>query len=389
VRRAAILLCLLLGGCSLGGDDERDESRADRPTTVQRTKVQVVESQGGGMDATALYERLSPGVVTILSRFKEGSLLGQGSAGLGSGFVIDEEGHIATNAHVITTGQPPRLRRAREVFVELADGDRVEAEIVGADPESDVGLVKIDPGGLSLTPLRLGSSARLRVGSPVAAIGSPFGERQSLSVGVISAVDRAIESLTAFRISNAIQTDAAINQGNSGGPLLGSRGEVIGINAQIKSESGGGEGVGFAVPVDTARRSLDQLREDGKVEYGFVGVSTQDLYPQLAEHLDLEVRRGALVAEVEKDGPADDAGIEAASDTTEFQGVENVPKGGDVIVGVEGRPVRAADDLSELVALRRPGSKVTLEVERDGGRRDVEVTLEARPDRPPRTAPRR
>ena len=386
MRRAVVLLALLAGGCSVGDSDDGDD-RPGGERRVETTRVQVVEGLGdkGGFDAAEIYKRLAPGVVTVISTFPgRAELLDRdGEAGLGSGFVLDGNGYVATNAHVVTTGETPRIRRARQVFVEFADGNRVPARIVGHDPNSDVALLKVDPGGLSLTPIDLGSSARLVVGAPVAAIGSPFGERQSLSVGVISALDRDIESLTAFRIGNAIQTDAAINQGNSGGPLLDARGRVIGINSQIKTASGGGEGVGFAVPVDTVRRSLDQLRERGRVDYGFLGVTTQRLYPQLADHLGLDVEEGALVIEIVDGGPADDAGIRAGRDKTSFQGQEDIPRGGDVIVGVNGRRLAGGDDLADLISLRRPGERVRLEVVRDDDRRTVTVRLGTRPGRPP------
>ena len=206
-----------------------------------------------------------------------------GEGGQGSGFVLDGEGYIATNAHVVTTGEPPSTKRAKKVYVEFSDGNRVEAKIVGDDPNADVALLKVDPARAEAHAARARPlAATWWWERPVAAIGSPFGERQSLSVGVISALDRNIESLTQFTIGNAIQTDAAINPGNSGGPLLNGKGEVLGINSQIKSASGGGEGVGFAVPVDTVRRSLEALREHGKVDYGYLGVTSQPLYPQLA-----------------------------------------------------------------------------------------------------------
>ena len=184
-----------------------------------------------------------------------------GSGGVGSGFVLNGDGEIATNAHVVTTGEVPNLREAREVYVEFADGNQVEAEVQAATTRRPTSRCSRSiPKGLTLRPLPLGDSTDVEVGTPVAAIGSPFSERQSLSVGVVSAVDRSIAALTAFQISGAIQTDAAINPGNSGGPLVDGDGKVIGINQQIKTNSGGGEGVGFAVPVDVARRSLDQLR---------------------------------------------------------------------------------------------------------------------------------
>jgi S1-C subfamily serine protease len=382
VTRAGLLAlagALALGGCSLGDPDDEDGGGA----RVETTRVQVVENLGedGGFDAAGIYKRLSPGVVTIISTFpgRQELLDSDGEGGLGSGFVLDGEGYIATNAHVVTTGER-RLRRATQVYAEFADGNRVPAEIVGHDAYSDVALLKVDPAGLELTPLRLGSSSELAVGQPVAAIGSPFGERRSLSVGVISALDRDIQSLTAFSIGNAIQTDAAINQGNSGGPLLDGRGRVIGINAQIRTASGGGEGVGFAIPADTVRRSLEQLREDGGADYGFLGVTTQALYPQLARHLDVDARDGALVVEVVNDGPADDAGIEAGDDQTSFQGVDDIPRGGDVILSVDGRALAGQDDLSDLIAQHEPGDRVRLEVIRGDDKRTVTVTLGDRND---------
>jgi S1-C subfamily serine protease len=369
------------------GCDAGDEESGGGPRKVETTRVQVVEGLGekGGFDADEIYRRLSPGVVTVISLFDGAPLLGgdDGEGGQGSGFVLDGDGYIATNAHVVTTGELPRKRRAKEVFVEFSSGDRVPARVVGDDPDADVALLKVDPKGLSLTPLTLGSSRDLVVGQPIAAIGSPFGENQSLSVGVISAVDRTIESLTRFQIGDAIQTDAAINPGNSGGPLLSARGRVLGINAQIKSTSGGGEGVGFAIPVDTVRRSLRELRAKGRVDYGFLGVRALPLYPQLAERLDLDVREGALIAEVDDGGPADDAGIEPGERKITFQGQREVPVGGDVIVAVDGKRLTRRSDLADVISSIPPGRSVRLDVLRDGDRRSVTVRLERRPDRPP------
>ena len=373
-------LALAAGGCSIGGDD--DEPASDAPERVETTRVQVVEGIGekGGFDASEIYDRLAPGVVTVISLFGDADgPLGSQNGGLGSGFVVDGEGFIATNTHVVTNGQG--LSRAREVYVQFADGNRVPARIVGTDPNADVALLKVDPEGLSLTPLELGSLDDLQVGDPVAAIGSPFGEEQSLSVGVISALDRNIASLTDFGIGDAIQTDAAINRGNSGGPLLDARGRVIGINAQIRTETGEGAGVGFAVPVDTVKRSLDQLREDGEAEYGFLGVSTQALYPQLADRLGLDVETGALVSEVVDDSPADEAGLTAGDRTIEFQGQTDIAIDGDVIVAVNGQELTRTADLADLVSLLEPGDDVELEVLRDGDRRTIDVELGDRPRR--------
>jgi S1-C subfamily serine protease len=378
-RAAAALLAAL--GLALAGCDSGDDESSGAAREVTTTRVQVIEGLGreGGFDPGQIYDRLSPGVVTILSLFEGGSLLeSQGEGGQGSGFVLDAHGHVATNAHVVTTGPGGASERAEQVFVEFSDGNRVAAEIVGDDPNADVALLKIDPAGLRITPLRLGSSGGLDVGEPVAAIGSPFGERQSLSIGVISAVDRNIESLTRFQIGNAIQTDAAINPGNSGGPLLDARGRVIGINAQIKSESGGGEGVGFAIPVDAVKRSLRELREDGRVEYGYLGVTTLVIWPQLAERLDLEVSGGGLVQEVEPDSPAEEAGLRGGENEIEFQATP-VATGGDVIVAVDGRRLTRRDDLADVISAMGAGDEVELQVLRDGERRTIEVELGQRP----------
>jgi S1-C subfamily serine protease len=373
---------LLAGGCSLGDDDDSSSSSSDNPERVETTRVQVVEGIGtkGGFDASGIYDRLAPGVVTVISLFgDEDTPLGSQDGGLGSGFVLDGQGYIATNTHVVTNGQG--LSQAEQVFVDFADGNRVPARIVGTDPNADVALLKVVPKGLSLTPLELGSVDDLLVGDPVAAIGSPFGEEQSLSVGVISALDRDIASLTDFGIGDAIQTDAAINRGNSGGPLLDARGRVIGINAQIKTESGEGAGVGFAIPVDAVKRSLDSLRDDGEAEYGYLGVSTQELYPQLAERLGLDVETGALVSEVVDDSPADDAGLSAGDRRIEFQGQTDIAVEGDVIVSVDGDELTHTADLADLISLLPPGTKVELGVVRDGNRETVEVELGDRPRR--------
>ncbi len=378
-RACAVLLAAI--GLAFAGCDTDDDEPASTPREVTTTRVQVVEGLGreGGFDAGEIYERLSPGVVTVLSIFEGASILeSEGEGGQGSGFVVDSQGYIATNAHVVTTAEVGDSERAEDVFVEFADGNRVPAEIVGDDPNADVALLKVDPAGLRLTPLRLGSSDRLEVGEPVAAIGSPFGERQSLSIGVISAVDRNIESLTRFQIGNAIQTDAAINPGNSGGPLLDWRGRVIGVNAQIKSESGGGEGVGFAIPVDTVARSLRELREDGRVEYGYLGVTTLPLWPQLARRLDIAVRDGGLVQEVEDDSPAQDAGLRGGGNEIEFQATP-LRTGGDVIVAVNGRRLTRSEDLADVISAMSAGQRARLLVLRDGKRRTIEVELGQRP----------
>jgi S1-C subfamily serine protease len=386
MKRAAIVLLVALAaalgataGCGFGGGDD-DENDAPARTT---TRVEVVRGleKGGSFDPQAIYKEEAPGVVTVVSLFGAESLsdLGDSSGGVGSGFVLSGDGEIATNAHVVTTGEVPNLREARKVFVEFADGNQVEATVRGYDPEADIALLKVDPEGLTLRPLPLGDSEKVDVGTPVAAIGSPFSEKQSLSVGVVSAVDRSISGLTAFQIAGAIQTDAAINPGNSGGPLVDDDGEVIGINQQIKTSSGGGEGVGFAVPVDVARRSLEQLREKGEVSYAFLGVETVPIYPQLRERFDLPVGEGAWVQDAADGGPAAKAGLRGGGPRqTTFQ-VRPYRTGGDIITAIGERPIDDPDDLSRAVALLDPGSTVTVEAWRDGERREVKVKLGERP----------
>ncbi|HEX6583731.1 MAG TPA: trypsin-like peptidase domain-containing protein [Thermoleophilaceae bacterium] len=383
-RRAAALAAaavLLAAGCDSSDNEAGGAQTADR-SEVTTTRVQVVEGLGreGGFDPAQIYDRLSPGVVTILSLFNNGASLLEdgGEGGQGSGFVLDGNGYIATNAHVVTTDTADGTEKADQVYVEFIDGNRVPAEIVGHDPNADVALLKVKPDGLSLTPLDLGESHTISVGEPVAAIGSPFGERQSLSIGVISALDRTIRSLTQFEIGDAIQTDAAINPGNSGGPLLDAEGQVIGINAQIKSQSGGGEGVGFAVPVDAVRRSLRELREKGRVDYGYLGVETLTVWPQLAERIDLHVSTGALVQKVVEDSPAESSGLEAGDEDISFQG-DDITVGGDLIVAVNGRRLTREHDLADEISAHGAGENVELTLLRDGERRTLEVELGRRP----------
>jgi S1-C subfamily serine protease len=296
--------------------------------------------------------------------------------------VISERGEIVTNAHVVTDGAAggtPNISEASEVYVQFADANQVRAEIVGFDPFADVALLRVDPEGLDLHPLELGSTEDVAVGEPVAAIGSPFGQEQSLSTGIVSATDRSIEGLTQFSIDGAIQTDASINPGNSGGPLLDADGTVIGIDQQINTTSGGNEGVGFALPIDLAQRSIAALREDGEVEYAFLGVETRPLYPQLAARLGIETGTGALITGVEEGSPADEAELVGGDQTIRFQG-QSYEVGGDVITHVEGREIVGESDLPRLISLLDPGEVVELRVIRDGESETVEATLAVRPD---------
>jgi S1-C subfamily serine protease len=374
------------------GDEEPEAPAVSTTEESGDTKRVVIEPAEGAFDAQTIYENAAEGVVTVRSVIGGGGTPdifgGGGGQGQGSGFVISEDGEILTNAHVVTDAntagaQTTPLHEAREVYVQFADLNQVEAEIVGFDPFADVALLRVDPEGLDLNPLPLGSEDDVKVGDGVAAIGSPFGQEQSLSVGIVSASDRSIESLSSFRIDGAIQTDASINPGNSGGPLLNAAGEVVGINQQIQTASGGSEGVGFAVPIDLAQRSIDDLRDDGEVSYAYAGVTTTPLYPQLAEELGLEVDTGALVSQVVEGGPADEAGLQAGDNAIRFQAQE-LEAGGDVIVAVDGDPIEAESDLPRLISLAEPGDVVTLDVIRDGDEEQIDVELGERPVEVPR-----
>ena len=371
----------MLAACGGGeGDSATSATEGDGSGPPTRERV-VIESAGGAFSPREIYSAVVPGVVTIRSVFGAGGLSGGG--GQGSGFVIDESGEIVTNAHVVTDGDTnpgASISAASEVFVEFADRNQVPAEILGFDPHADVALLKVETDGIEMTALELADRDELKVGDPVAAIGSPFGEEQSLSVGVISATDRSIPSLTDFRIDGAIQTDASINPGNSGGPLLNADGRVIGINQQINTATGSDDGVGFAVPITVAARSIGQLRDEGEVSYAFIGVTTQALYPQLADRLDLDAPVGALIAETVEGGPADRAGLIPGDTTISFQ-EQQIDAGGDVIVSVNDEPIVGESDLSRIVSTHDAGDTVSLEVLRDGERETIEVELGDRPER--------
>ena len=337
---------------------------------------------GNGFQPAQIFRSRGSGVVTIISYF-DATNLPDASAGQGSGFVVSPAGTILTSAHVVTTaGSGGRTQAARTVYVEFSDGDRVGARIVGYDLFDDVAVVRVDPRAHALHPVPLGNSSRVVVGEPVAAIGSPFGNADSLSVGVVSAVRRSIPSITTrYDLIDAIQTDAPINHGNSGGPLFDARGRVIGINAQIRSSgtSSGFEGVGFAVPIDSARRSLEQILRTGTVRYAYVGIQTEDLTPSVARRFGYAARRGALIDTVVPGSGAAAAGLRAGDRVASFRGL-GLRVGGDAIVAIDGIPVRSAEDVVRIVATRlAAGETARFTVVRGASRRVVPVRLSERP----------
>ena len=379
----ALLALGLLAGCGSSGGSSTSTTQAPAGAKAPPPRV-IVETSEDGFDAAKVYREAAPGVVTIRSIFDgSGNPLGGGpSAAEGSGFVLDTSGEIVTNAHVVTDESSGARKPARAVFIEFPDRNVVPAQIVGFDPFADVALLKVNPDGFDLHPLQLGDDREIVVGQPVAAIGSPFGEQQSLSVGIVSATDRSVKSLTQFQIEGAIQTDASINPGNSGGPLLDAGARVVGINQQIETSSGANDGVGFAVPVSAIKRSIAQLKANGKAEYAYLGVSSQALYPQLAAKLGLDTEFGGLLAEVVPGGPAERAGLKGGDGKLRFQAAE-YRTGGDAILSVDGHEVVRPDDLARYTSDYAPGQKVTLTILRDGEKKDVEVTLGKRPDSVP------
>ena len=345
---------------------------------------------GNDFDPAAIYRARASGVVTIVALFGSHTENGSGNAAQGSGFVVSKQGYILTNSHVITTagegapGEKPEA--AGSVFVAFRDGDRIPAKIIGWDVYDDVGLLKVDPKEHVLRPVPFGNSSQVVVGEPVAVIGSPFGNENSLLVGVVSATGRSIESLTSsYDIVDAIQTDALINRGNSGGPMFDARGRVIGINAQIRSRSGNAEGVGFAVPINSAKRSMEQLIENGRVRYAWLGVSTQSVTPILARHFDLAAEHGAAIQTVIDGGPAAEAGLRGGPREEDFRGIP-FRGGGDLIVAIDGNRVSSAEDVVRAVTERLfPGQTTRLTVLRGNERLVISVVLGDRPANPPRS----
>ena len=323
-----------------------------------------------------VYTRDAPGVVSV--DVAATSDLGPGG---GSGFVVDDAGHIVTNQHVVEA--------AEDISVRFANGDRREAEVVGEDPSTDVAIIQVEAPKGSLQPLTLGDSDSVGVGEPVIAIGNPLNVGISVTTGIVSGLGRPIKAPNNYTINDAVQTDAAINPGNSGGPLLDSQGTVIGVNAQIASESGGFEGVGFAVPINTVKGVVTQLITNGKVVHGYIGVSMFQLgidelsaYAGLSDD-ELEEKyglpnNGAIVSGVTPGGPAEKAGIKGG----EQKDIEGIPVPlGDVITELEGEPVTSSDDVIEVVNSVKPGEKLGMTVVTPGEKeRQVEVTVGTRPE---------
>ena len=331
---------------------------------------QIYKADGEGV--VFVESQLEPQESEFFNPFGEPEAQPGGTA-TGSGFVIDGEGHILTNNHVI--------EGAEQVTVKLGLAEKThEAEVVGTDPGTDIALLQVDAPARELHPLTLGRSSQMEVGDPVVAIGNPFGLDRTVTSGIVSALQREIQAPNGFAINHVIQTDAAINPGNSGGPLIDSGGEVIGINSQIATGGGGdgNVGIGFAIPIDTIRSEIQQLETNGEVEHAFLGISGGTITPELAQALNLPVKQGVIVQQTVKDGPADNAGLEAGTTTATINGQE-VRLGGDIISEANGKPLKSMEELVEVIQDSKPGDKLELKVLHDGDEKSVDVTLGTQP----------
>src|SRR3954451_3090660 len=388
-----LILAALLGGGVAAGVTAVVTDNGDgdgHTTTVIRQPALASQSANGdksnvseGLTAADIYQRYAPGVVFVRSEIIEQTDNpfdpfggAQKSEATGSGFVIDDGGDILTNNHVIdgaTKGS---------ITVQFADHKTVKDTVVGKDPSTDLALLKVDPEGLDLKVLPLGSSKDVHVGDPTIAIGNPFGLDRTLTTGVVSALQRQIQAPNGFAIKDVIQTDAAINPGNSGGPLIDSAGRVIGINSQIETGGNGSDGnvgIGFAVPIDTAKAILQNLKNGESVQRAYLGVTSLTVDGQL-DALDLPVDHGALVQTVESGSPAEAAGIRAGNLQATLQGSNDpLVLGGDIITKVDAKAITTSDQRAELVSSHKPGDKVKVELVRKKATKTVTVTLGKRP----------
>jgi S1-C subfamily serine protease len=366
-------------------------------TTIERTESAPIaatsseggegggESNGGGNTVDQIYKADGNGVAFIESSipaeesaeafnpFGESESQGGGTA-TGSGIVLDSKGHILTNNHVI--------EGADKIEVKLGESDKqYTAEVVGTDPASDLALLKVDAPSSELTPLKLGDSSKMEVGDPVVAIGNPFGLDRTVTSGIVSALQRQIQAPNGFSIDNVIQTDAAINPGNSGGPLINDAGEVIGINSQIETGGSGADGnvgIGFAIPIDTAKEVISELETKGMVEHAYLGIKGIPVEPKLAEAVNLPVQKGALVEVVEKGSPAAKAGLEGGTTAVTIEGTE-VLLGGNIITEVDGEAVESMEQLQNLIGEHKPGDSVEVTYLQDGKKKTATVKLGTRP----------
>ena len=383
-RVGELLVVAILGGAlALGGaaafgklGDKTTVQQVTQPAGIPTTSQQPATPRA--LTAEQIYRRDAPGVVQITATsvsqtstdpFNLLPTTPQTSESLGSGFVIDKAGHIVTNYHVI--------QGAKKVQVSFSGQDEITASVVGKDPSTDVAILKIDAHARALTPLELGNSDAVVVGDSVDAIGNPFGFTRTLTTGVVSAVQREIEAPNSLPIDHAIQTDAAINHGNSGGPLIDSQGRVIGVTSQISTGSTGQQGnvgIGFAIPINTVRNVAAQIISSGKAEHAFLGLDAAPVTPQLAKLFHLPSSSGLLIQDVQAGSGADKAGLREGKTAIVVQG-ESYQVGGDLIVSIDGTPVTTYQQLRDAISQRKPGDKLKLEIYRNGSKKTVTATL--------------
>jgi S1-C subfamily serine protease len=385
-RAAELLVVALVGaGLALGGaallGKLGDHTTVQQVLTTSRPATATVQSSSKGLTPEAIYQHDGPGVVQITATsvtqsapdpFNFFPSTPQTSKSLGSGFVLDRAGHIITNFHVI--------QGAQKVQVSFSGQDQLPATVVGKDRSTDVAILKIDAHSRALTPLPLGNSDVVRVGDPVYAIGNPFGLTRTLTTGVVSAVQRQIFAPNGVPIDSAIQTDAAINHGNSGGPLIDVGGRVIGVTSQIQTGSDqnqGNVGIGFAIPVNTVRDIAGQIIANGKAQHAFLGVGAAAVTPQLQKLFNLPTSRGLLVRDVTKGSGADKAGIKGGTTSVVVQG-ESYKVGGDIITKIDGTPVNSYDQLYAAVQRKHPGDSLKIELYHHNSKRTVTAKLGTR-----------
>ena len=367
-RRAAglIVAALIGGGIALGGaavlGDLGSSTTVVREEAFTQTASPAAFQQTRARSINEIYRAAAPGVVHI-------DTASQAQRAVGSGFVIDKAGHIVTNYHVV--------RGAASIRVSFSNNERIKAKVVGVDPSTDLAVLKVDVKSRALRSLPLGDSDTVRVGDEVIAIGNPFGLDRSVTAGIVSAVQRRIEAPNQLSIEHVIQTDAALNHGNSGGPLLDADGDVIGVNAQIETgglASDGNVGIGFAIPVNTVRDVAAKLIRDGKVAHPFLGIEGKTLVPSIARLFHLPARSGVLVVSVRPGSGAAKAGLRGATNQITVEG-ESWPAGGDLIVEADGRRVSSIERLIDVVAAKQPGDELRLRIVRGSEQMTITVKL--------------
>lgn len=379
--RVVLVILILVGGAYWAGGrftprQPINVEAVPSPGNPTATPVSTAQRDAALTDDESInvrvYRQASPAVANILTKATEYDFFMDPVPveGAGSGFVIDPRGYILTNFHVV--------QEAQSIEVVLGDQSRYPAKVIGSDQRNDVALVKIDPKDKKLIALPLGDSSTIQVGQKVLAIGNPFGFQSTLTTGVVSALGRTVQTSQTTFIDEAIQTDAAINRGNSGGPLINSHGEVIGINSAIYTPSGTTAGIGFAIPINTAKSIAKDLMTDGRVHRAFLGVQTLSIGGYLADALDLPVKEGLLVETVERGGPAAIAGIKGG-DRAAQAGMRRIMIGGDVITSIDNQKVTSPFDVNLVLNRKRPGDTVAITLYRGGKKMEISAKLSDRP----------